>query len=129
MDEYKNKIKDFLSNKLVECDKIIKKRKRKNRNIKRLYISLISISIIGSSIVIILSSLTIPPLVIASVSGLTTITSALSIKFNLQGKKNKLEQNIQQLNKIKDKLDYIISCNGDLTKEDCDNILREFRIL
>lgn len=94
-----------------------------------MYFSLITTSIVGSSIVIILSSLTVPPLIIASVSGVTTITSALSIKFSLQDKKNKLEQNIQNLHKIKDKLDYVIICNGDLGEEECNEIMKQFRIL
>jgi len=47
----------------------------------------------------------------------------------LRGKKDKLERNIQELNKIKDRLDYIVSCNGDFTEEECNKILEEFRIL
>jgi len=47
----------------------------------------------------------------------------LSVKFNLQDRKNTLERNIQELNKIKDRLDYIISCNGDVSEEECKEIL------
>lgn len=127
--DYRNKVKEFLSSKLGECERIIAKRKRKNKSVKILYISLITTSIVGSSVVILLSSLTVPPIAIGCVSGLTTITSALSIKFNLQDRKNKLERSIQNLQKIKDKLDYVISCNGNLTNEECDEILKQFRIL
>ena len=87
------------------------------------------ISIVGSSVVAILSAFTIPPAVIPCVSGLTIASSALSIRFNLQDRKNKLNDNIQKLNRIKDKLEYIISCNGDLSEEECNNILSQFRIL
>ena len=127
--DYRNKVKEFLSCKLGECERIITKRKKKNRTIKISYISLITASIVGSSAAILLSSLTVPPIAIGCVSGLTTITSALSIKFNLQDRKNKLEHSIQNLHKIKDKLDYVISCNGNLTEEECDEILKQFRIL
>ena len=127
--QYRNKIKEFLASKVRECEKIIQKRKIKNKTIKILYTSFIATSIVGSSVVVLLSSLSIPPIAIGCVSALTTITSALSIKFNLQDKKNKLEHNIQNLNKIRDKLDYVISCNGDLTEEECNEILREFRVL
>lgn len=129
MNDRKDKVKHFLTLKLQECENIIKKRKRKNKIIKILYYTLISTSIVGSSIVVILSSLTIPPLYAACISAAVGILTALSVKFNLQNKKNKLEKNIQELAKIKDKLDYIISCNGDVTEEECNKILNQFRIL
>jgi len=61
----------------------------------------------------------VPPIAVACISSLGTLTSVLSVKFNLRGKKDKLERKIQKLNKIKDRLDYIVSCNGDLTEEEC----------
>jgi len=57
------------------------------------------------------------------------LTSALSVKFNLRGKKDTLGRNIQELNKIKDRLDYSVSYNGNLTEKECNKILEEFRIL
>jgi len=71
----------------------------------------------------------VPPLAITCVSSIATLSSALSIKFNLKDKKNKLEKSIRELRKIKDKLDYVISCNGDLTEEKRNGILAEFRVL
>ena len=124
-----DRVKEFLKAKLEDCEKIIKKRKKKNRNIKILYYSLVGTSVIGSTVVVILSSVAIPPLVFACVSSITTITSSLGIRLNLEDKKKKLEQNIQKLNKIKDKLNYVINCNGNLSKEECDNILEHFRLL
>jgi len=59
----------------------------------------------------------------ACISGVTTLWTMLSVKFNLQDRKNTLERNIQELNKIKDRLDYIISCNGDVSEEECKEIL------
>lgn len=123
------KVKSFLQLKLQECQEVIKMRKRNNKINKILYSTSIIISIAGSSVAIVLSSVSVPPMAIACISGLATLTSALSIKFNLRGKKHKLEKNIQQLNKIKDRLDYIVSCNGDLTEEECNKILEEFRVL
>ena len=111
--ENNEKVKNFLQLKLNECKEVIKKRKRKNMIINIMYTTSISISIIGSSIAVILSSIAIPTTAIACVSGVATLSSALSIKFNLQNRKNKLEKIIQHLNKIKDKIGYIISCNGD----------------
>jgi hypothetical protein len=51
---------------------------------------------------------------IGSVSGLTVVTSALSITFNLKGKQTKLMNDIQKLHKIKEKLKYVVSCNGNI---------------
>ena len=126
---HNEKVKNFLQIKLEECQEVIKKRKRNNKINKIIYSVSIVVSITGSSIAVILSSVSVPPIAIACISSLATLTSALSVKFNLRGKKDKLERNIQELNKIKDRLDYIISCNGDLTEEECNKILEEFRIL
>ena len=123
----REKLKIFLQQKIQECKVIIRKRKRKNKIVKGIYISLITISMISGTIVTIFASVSISPLTIACVSGLSTLLSALSVQFNLQNKKTKLYKNIQDLNKIKDKLDYVISCNGNLSNEDCKRILDEFR--
>jgi len=58
------KLKNFLQLILYECELIIKKRKRKNRIIKALYISSNGISITGSSIAAILASVVAPTLVL-----------------------------------------------------------------
>ena len=92
--ENNEKVKSFLQLKLNECKEVIKKRKRKNIIINTMYTTSISISIIGSSVALILASIAIPPAAIACVSGVATLSSALSIKFNLQNRKNKLERNI-----------------------------------
>lgn len=121
------KLKKFLAKQIEECEAVIKKRKRKNKIIKSIYITTVTISMIGGTIVVILSSISIAPIAIACISGLSTLLSGVSLKFNLENKKNKLDKNIQDLNKIKDKLDYVISCNGDLSDDECKKILNEFR--
>ena len=122
------KLQKFLQLKLEECQKLIARR-RKNRLIRIIYLTSIGTAIVASSIVAVLSSVTVPPLAITCVSSIATLSSALSIKFNLKDRKNKLEKSIRELHKIKDKLDYVISCNGDLTEEKCNEILAEFRVL
>jgi len=122
------KLKKFLQLKLEECQKLIARRRRKNRLIRIIYLASIGTAIVASSVVAVLSSVTVPPLTITCVSSTATLSSALSIKFNLKDRKNKLEKSIQALHKIKDKLDYVISCNGDLTEEKCKEILAEFRV-
>jgi len=49
------------------------------------------------------------------------------MKFNLKRKKENLTSAIKQLNVLKDKLDYVVSCNGYMTGEECNTILKEFR--
>ena len=125
-ESFGDKLKVFLSNKLKECEDLIVKRKRKNKLIKILYYSLITGSIVGNATVIILTSISLPPLSVLIVSGFTGVLTTLSVKFNLQGNKAKLINNIQKLNMLKGKLDYVINCNGDLSKEECDEIIEEF---
>ena len=122
------KLKKFLQLKLEECQKVIARR-RKNRLIGKIYLMSIGTAIVASSVVAVLSSVPVPPIAITCVSSIATLSSALNIKFNLKDRKNKLEKSIRELHKIKDKLDYVISCNGDLTEEKCKEILAEFRVL
>jgi len=62
-------------------------------------------------------------------SDFNKITTSISIKFNLGDLKTKISDNIRELNVIKDKLEYVISCNGNLSKDESDAILYEFRKL
>ena len=123
------KLKKFLQLKLEECQKLIARRRRRNRLIRIIYSTSIGTAIVASSVAAVLPSVTVHPLAITCVSSIATLSSALSIKFNLKDKKNKLEKSIRELHKIKDKLDYVISCNGELTEEKCKEILAEFRVL
>lgn len=128
-EQIKEKTKAFLTAKIVECECIIRKKKKRRMLTNAIYTTLIITSIIGTTTIIILSSLTLSPLIISIVSGISTASTAVSMKFGLENKKDKLACAIQKLNRIKDKLDYVINCNGDLTEEQCENILKEFREL
>jgi len=79
--------------------------------------------------VLVLSAVTVPPAVVLILSAFNTITTSISITFNLGDLKSKISDNIKKLNIIKDKLDYVVSCNGNLRKEESDAILYEFRKL
>jgi len=122
-------LKLFLENTLDECRLLIKKRKKKYKIVKILYFTLVTLSIFGNSTVLVLSAVTVPPAVVLILSAFNTITTSISIKFNLGDLKSKISDNIKKLNIIKDKLDYVISCNGHLSKEESDAILHEFRKL
>jgi len=122
-------VKLFLEHKLDECRALIKKCKKKYKIVKCLYISLITLSIVGNSTVLVLSAVTVPPAVVLCISAMNTITTSVSIKFNLGDLKSKISDNVKNLNIIKDKLDYVISCNANLSKDESDAILHEFRKL
>ena len=115
-EEYKDKAKIFLQRQLDEYTLKIKTLKRKRKLVKSLYIALISISITSNIACATLAGLTIPPLIIPTLSACAGLTTALSLKFNLQDKKQELNKTINQLAKIKRKIDYVVSCNGNFTE-------------
>ena len=127
--EAKEKLKVFLTSKLEECKIVIKKRKRKNKIVKACYIILVTTTISGSVVVSLLTAVAVPMIAIESIAAAVAISSALSLKFNFESKKRKLIENIQNLEKIKDKLDYVTACNGNLSDEECNFILNQFRVL
>ena len=119
------KLNEYLKIKLSECELQIKKYKAKNKKLKVAYYSLVTISVLGSTTSLIISTLTgIPLFVITILAGASTVSSALSYKFNLEDKKSKLNQKIIELNKIKNYIQYVNALNGDLTKEKIDEILQ-----
>ena len=122
-----DKVKSFLTLKQSEYEKKIFKYKRKNRIIKALYVTSIIISL-TSSLVVSTSMLGIPAIIITILGTTGTLSTSLSVKFNLKGTKNKIEKTIINLNKIKSKLEYIINCDGEVTEEEYLDILKEFEL-
>lgn len=115
-EEYKEKAKSFLQRQLDEYTVKIKTLKRKRKVVKSLFITLIIISITSNIACTAVAGLTLPPLIIPILSACAGLTTALSVKFNLQNKKQELNKTIHQLVKIKRKIDYVVSCNGDFTE-------------
>src|SRR2546425_3736050 len=125
-----NKAKEYLMRKLDESKIKISKLKRKRKVVKILYYSSVILSVTLSALISALAGLTlIPVYIIAILSILSAILTGLSAKFNLENKKIELNKVIQKLHKIQEKLDYVISCNGNFTNEDFQQIIREFTIL
>jgi len=113
---YTEKAKVYLQRQLDKHTTKIKKLKRKRNLVRGLFITLIVISITSSTVCAALAGLTTPPLVIPILSTTAGLTTALSVKFNLQDKKQKLDKTIDQLDKVKRKMDYVVSCNGNSTE-------------
>ena len=119
-------IKEFLTKKLNESKIKIKKLKR-NRNIKEIimYTSTI-LSIVISSVIATVSLTVLPPLAVTMLSVSSAVLTGISAKFNFQDKTILISREIDRLNKLQAKLDYVVSCNGDLTKQEYQQILKEF---
>lgn len=125
-----NKAKEYLTRKLDESRIKITKLKRKRKVVKILYYSSVTLSVTLSAIISALAGLSLLPIyIIPILSILSGILTALSAKFNLENKKIEINKVIQKLHKIQEKLDYVISCNGNFTENDFQQIISEFTIL
>ena len=71
----------------------------------------------------------LPIYIIPILSVTSGILTALSAKFNLQNKKIEINDLIVKINKLREKLDYVISCNGNFKEEDYQHIISEISIL
>ena len=92
-----------------------------------MYMITVVSSIVISAVTISLTSVvSVPIIVITVLSASSAILTWVSARFNLQNKKVEISNSIDRLNKIQSKLDYVISCNGDLTQQEYDHILKEF---
>src|SRR5271155_4284757 len=119
------KLKKFLQRKLEETSHKIKKEKRKKRIIQILSTSTAVISIV---ILAIVASLALPPLAVSIMCASSAILTGVNLRFNFQDKTHEITKLIEKLNKIQSKLDYVISCNGNLTQTAYQEILKEFNL-
>ena len=127
---YSDKVKLFLGKKLQESEIKINKIKKNRRIVKALYGTSVVVSVVLSTGVAAVTTLfglpLMPTIIITVFSSTSAITTTLSTKFNLKGKKECLSIMIENLNKIRNKLDYVLSCNGNLTEAEYKSILNEF---
>lgn len=122
-----NKLKIYLNVKLAESHKIIKVKKRQRKAMKILYYTTTTASIIISTVLSTTAALSIlPHALIIILPATSAILTAISLQFNFKDKSRKLDIEVQKLNKIKDRLNYVVTCNGDLTDDLYQNIISEF---
>ena len=121
-----DKLKEFLGRKLNESQAKIKKLKRKRRITKSLYIITTVSSMVISSVLASISMLTMPPMVFTILAISSAVLTGISAKFNFQDKTVELSKEIEKLDKIQSKFDYVISCNGNLLPETYQQIMSEF---
>lgn len=128
-EEYKLKAKQFLERQLILYKSKIKKLKRKRKIVKSLFVNLIVLSMTSSMVCATLSSLIFIPLpifLLPMLNFLAGITTALSVKFNLEGKKDELKKTIDQLDKIQNQIQYVVSCNGTFDAEQYKQVMSRF---
>ena len=121
-----DKLKEFLGRKLIKSQAKIKKLKRKRKLTKTLSIITTVSSIVISSVLASISMLTIPPMVITILAISSAVLTGIAAKFNFQDKTVELSKEIEKLDKIQSKFDYVISCNGNLLPETYQQIMSEF---
>ena len=123
-------VKLFLDNKLKECEAKIKKMKRKRKIVKIIYTSTIVISISVSTVAATVSVTFCLPLgptvIITTLSAIGAISTAISTKFNLKNKKEELNNMISRLERLQQQMNYVITCNGDLSEKESSAIVKEF---
>ena len=112
---YSDKVKLFLCKKLQESEIKINKIKKNRKILKALYGTSVVVSVVLSTGVAAVTTLfglpLIPTIIITIFSSTSAITTTLSTKFNLKGKKEHLSIMIDNLNKIRNKLDYVLDCS------------------
>ena len=121
-----DKLKEYLERKLCESKIKIKKLKRKRKINKVLIIITVGSSIIISAVIATVSVTIMPPIAITVLSIGSMILTGINARINFQDRQVQITREIEKFNKIQGKLDYVVSCNGDLTKEEYQQILNEF---
>ena len=122
-----DKTRDYLERKKKHLLDEIQKLKKKRKIVEILYYLSVILSVSTSAIIATISTLiALPALVIPILSIISAVLTALSIKFNLQSKKEELNKLISKLNKLKSTIDFVVSCNGNLTAEKFQEIITEF---
>jgi len=127
MENLSEKVKEFLNRKSELIQVKIKKLKRKRKLVKILYHSLVVSSISLSTITAsLLGFVGVPAVAIASLAIGSGVLTGISVKINLLDKTVEIDQLIDKLKKLNHTIDYVISCNGNLTQEEFERIMKEF---
>jgi hypothetical protein len=116
-------VREYLERKLFICQNILKKTKLKRQIIKVVGATIVISSITISAVVVFV---TLPVVAISILSITSAILTGISLKFNFEYKKYEINKLIEKLNQIQVKLDYVISCNGDLNEDDYREIIKDF---
>ncbi len=120
------KAKEYLTRKLEETQKKVIKLKRKRKINKVLIITTVGSSLIISAVIATVTVSIMPPVAVTVLSITSMILTGVNARVNFQDRQIQITREIEKLNKIQAKIDYVVSCNGNLTKEEYQQILNEF---
>jgi hypothetical protein len=121
-----DQVKQFLTEKLESCHQKLLQTKRQRRLLQILCISTILASIILSTVV---ASVNLPHLAVTLISISGAVLTAISSQFHLQDKKHEITKLVLHLHKLECKMQYVINCNGGLTSDEYDTILKEYSFI
>jgi hypothetical protein len=124
-ENWSDKAKIFLAEQSTELQDKIEKLKRKRKTVKILFGTFIVTSIVCSTVCAILGAFAVPPVAISIISTTGALSTALSLKFKLKHKQNDLNRNIDKLDKVKNKIDYIVSCNGNFSQKEFQELIEK----
>ncbi len=120
----KEKLRALLESKESQCSAKIKKFKKRMKIMK-----IISVTISVSTIIILAimaSSLVLSPLVVSILSAVSASLLGIDLKFKFENQTGENKRLIDKLSKIQNKLEYVNSCNGDMTEQEYLDIFKEF---
>jgi hypothetical protein len=121
-----DQVKQFLTEKLESCHAKLLKTKRQRRLLQILCASTILSSIILSTLV---ASINLSHLAVTLISISSAILTGISSQFHLQDKKHEITKLVLHLHKLECKMQYVINCNGGLTNDEYDTILKEYSFI
>ena len=121
-----DQVKQFLTEKLESCHTKLIKTKRQRKLLQVLCASTILSSIILSTVV---ASVNLPHLAVTLISISSAVLTAISSQFHLQDKKHEITKLVFHLHKLECKMQYVINCNGNLTSDEYDTILKEYSFI
>ena len=90
-----------------------------------MFVTLIVTSVLSSTLCATLAGLVVPVLIIPVLSFIAGFTTVLSVKFNLKGRSLELNKIIEQLDLIKRKIDFVVSCNENFTEAEYKQLILE----
>ena len=116
-------MKTILENKKCDCNLKIKKLKMTLKMIR-------TVSILTSLFCIIISTsiaaTVLPAMATSILSACITVLTGIDLKLKFQDKNVEINQFIEKLNKVRLKLEYKNSCNGNLSEAEYQAIFEEF---
>lgn len=121
-DNKKKRLNKFLDDNKFECEQCIDKLKQKNKKIKIICYSLLTLSVVGQTVASTIASMLVPTFVITGITGTTAVASALSGQLKLRSQKTKIASKICELNVIKNKIHFLGAINGDFSEERIEEI-------